>query len=441
VLSLPDYFHLFIINFLFTMAIIVNPQEELIAWEAAGSDLVFLMSREGVDKTIQGKLYHIGVTSVKQFAAFAEDKGELRRILKENFEVDAAADISARVKISKVLVAWDSAKARAAKLAEADGDAEARHIPKEITSSDGQAMRATYEAKYGELSDREIPGRSYLERKLDEIEKSEFRAELLTEVVSREEDEPDSIKTVWSPNGELKAVKMGAKVSLPSDTESLRKRLALLGTAWLFVASHQAHRGYLRGITPALFQEYTSYLLGDYVLGMVARDSSGSAVSSSSWSLLVSYEHAVRVKAMQLVRKGTTFSAALKTAWEDPLTKERHFTTPLALDSVKFVAGSSQRMTAPPGNLDEPASKKLKALTNGTKGVDPAGKGGGKGKTGKGKGKGKNKINAKTPDGKYVCFNYNKAVGCSHGTACKFQHVCGKCFAPGITMLACQCSH
>jgi hypothetical protein len=419
------------------MAIVIDQNQEAAAWEAAGADLIFLLNREGVDKTIQGKLYSVGVTSIKGFAAFAEDKVDLRKIMKENFELDASTDILSRVKISKVLVAFDSAKARSAKLAEADGDAEARHMPKEITSSDGHAMRAAYETKYGELNDRELPGRSYLERKLDEIEKSEFRAELLTEVVSREEDDPDSLKTSWANNGELKITKMSAKVSLPTDTEGLRKRLALLGTAWLFVASHQANRGYLRGLTPALFQEYTSYLLGDYALGMVARNSSGAAVSSPSWSLLLSYEHAIRVKAMQLVRKGSTFSAALKSAWEDPLTKERHFTTPLALEAVRYVPSST------PSNWDDqPSSKKQRlALTNGTKGVDPSTKGKGKkkGKTGKGKGKGK-KIKSQMPDGSYVCFNFNKEVGCQR-TECTFKHVCGKCFAEGVSMLACPCAH
>jgi hypothetical protein len=325
-------------------------------------------------------------------------------------------------------------------LAEAEADAEARHLPKEISSTDTSAMRAAYETKYGELADKDIPARSYMEKKLDEVEKSEYRAELLTEVISRDEGEPDNIKPVWTANMQLCSVKVGTKVSLPTDTESLRKRLALLGTAWLFVQSHQAGRGFLRGITPALFQEYTSYLLGDYVLGLVARNSGGGAVAAPSWSLLISYEHAIRVKSMQLIRKGALFPAALKAAWEDALTKERHFTTPLALESVKYASAHQQ---FPPGNWgpEEPARKKLK-LTDGT--VDPyvGGKGTGTGKSEKKKGRqGKKATFLKTAEGQAICFHYNKGKGCSRGAACKFAHACNRCGAPNVLASKCTCPH
>ena len=56
-------------------------------------------------------------------------------------------------------------------------------------------------------------------------------------------------------------------------------------------------------------------------------------VSSPAWALIVSYEHAIRCKALTLVKKGATLKGALRTAWEDPITKERYFTTPLCLDA------------------------------------------------------------------------------------------------------------
>jgi hypothetical protein len=418
--------------------IVMSKAEELAAWDKAGSDLKFMMDREGVDSVIQAKLYHIGVTSIKQFAVLVDDKMELRALLKDCFEVDAAADLASRVKCSKLLVAWESSKARAAKMAEADGEAEARHIPKEMSSADNNAMRSAFEARFGELQDKEVPGRTYIDKKLDEVEKSELKAELLSEVISREEDEPDSLKTVWSPSGELKAVKIGAKVSLPSDTEGLRKRLTLLGTTWIFVASHQANRGYLRGLAPALFQEYLAYLLGDYVLGMVASDSRGTATNAPSWNLLVSYEHAIRTRAVHLTRKGMLFSTALKTAWEDPLTKERHFTTPLAMEAIRHRQGAqvTHIPVVAPNNWDEPPSKKAKK----TGGKGGNGKGGkNKGSKGKGKNeKGNKDIRRKTANGKPVCFHFNKAHGCDRNP-CSYEHVCGRCLAVGVSMIACTC--
>ena len=79
-----------------------------------------------------------------------------------------------------------------------------------------QAMRACFEAKFCELEDKRVPGKSYLERKLDVIEKAEYRAEVLTEVVSTEEDTTDALHTEWTPSGQLRVIRAGAKTSTPT---------------------------------------------------------------------------------------------------------------------------------------------------------------------------------------------------------------------------------
>jgi hypothetical protein len=213
-------------------------------------------------------------------------------------------------------------------------------------------MREAFETRWWELEDKRVPGKSYMEKKLDEVEKNELKAELLSEVVSQEEDDPDMLKTVWSTGGELKAVKVGAKVSLPTCPEELRSRITLLGTAWIFVSSQQTHRPYLQDLNPRLFQEYLDYLLGEFVFGLCGRDGRGEPLASPSWSLVISYEHAVRSKAMSLVRKGGIgFADALRASWVDPLVKERYLNTPLAMESLKrpfsSIGGDRQEQRAP----------------------------------------------------------------------------------------------
>ena len=44
---------------------------------------------------------------------------------------------------------------------------------------------------YGKLEDRVTPSKEYLEKKLQELENGEFRAENLSEVVSKDEVDPD----------------------------------------------------------------------------------------------------------------------------------------------------------------------------------------------------------------------------------------------------------
>jgi uncharacterized membrane protein YgcG len=401
------------------MAIVVPELEKATLIAQAGSDLKFLLDREGVDIELQVKLFFVGVSSVKQFSAFAEDKADLRKSLKTNFEVDPDTDIRSRVAIAKVLVAWDAARARAAKMAEAEGDAQARNVPKEVGSSDHHAMRKAFETKYWEVDDMKVPGKTYIEKKLDEVEKDELRAEPLTEVISQNDDDPDTLKTVWSVGGELKAVKVGSRVSLPTTPEALRQRITLLGTAWIFVASHQTNRVYLEGITPQLFQEYLDYLLGVHVHGLGASDAHGSSIGTPSWDLVISYEHAIRSKSIQLVRKGEVFRKALRMAWEDPVTKERNFTTPLALEAVTRRPSAGHAPSEPNRKYQRShrADGKGSGKGKGSGGGKNSNHSGGKGAKG---GKGGKSCSRMTPDGKNICYSFNEG-GCTN-KGCKFAH-------------------
>ena len=423
-----------------SMAIVVPAEQVAALWKSAGSDLKFLLDREGVDTDTQSKFYFVGVLTIRQFAAFVDDKKELRDVLKESFELDPKASIPTRVNASRVLTAWTSARARATKAADAEGEADARNVPKDVCAADFHTMRSTFEEKYWEVADRELPGKCYIEKKLDEVEKGDYKAETPSEVVSREEEDPDSLKTVWSVAGELKAVKVSSKVPLPADTEALRHRIVLLGTAWMFVASHQTNRSSLMGLTPQLFQEYLQYLLGDFVLGMILRDGRGYMINSPAWDLLITYEFSIRAKATNLMRKGASLKDALRQSWECPVTKERYFTTPLAIDTVVRRPLPQQPQQQPQlraqGDQEQPSRKKLKV---------GSGKGGGKGKNVKAE-KVKNTIKdtikntgfkgaKETPEGKPLCFGFN-SNGCKK-TTCLFLHACSGCFKHGVSIKTC----
>ena len=51
------------------MAIVINALEKVDALQAGGADLVFLFDKKLVDEDTQAKFFHIGVTTVEQFAA------------------------------------------------------------------------------------------------------------------------------------------------------------------------------------------------------------------------------------------------------------------------------------------------------------------------------------------------------------------------------------
>jgi hypothetical protein len=135
----------------------------------------------------------------------------------------------------------------------------------------------------------------------------------------------------------------------------------------------------------------------------------------------VSYEHAIRCKAVSLVkRNGSPLKDALRVAWEDPTTKERHFTTPLCLEATRK-RGTDNR-PEPPQKFQHKGERK----------------GAGKGKTNKGKGKGKgNRCANTTPDGTKICFKYNNEKEKCKNPSCSFAHVCGVCFAKGVPLYSC----
>ena len=111
-------------------------------------------------------------------------------------------------------------------------------------------------------------------------------------------------------------------------------------------------------------------------------------------------------------------------AWEDPVVKERCFTTPLATMPARLSRTSGGA---------EPMAKR--ARTSKSKG-----KGGGKAKAKSGKhagGKRSAPCEGTTPEGKRVCYAFN-SEGCQKGSACRFEHVCGICFKKGVPMQECK---
>ena len=391
--------------------------ETLAAREAAGADLKFLMSRENVGQDFQDQLYVAGITSVKQFAALVKDAEELKKVIDEEFKVEGTG-LARRVAISRIVVAWEAARARSSRVAELDAEYEAQNVPKRVGSNDFLSMKEAFEEKWWPLTAKKTPAKVYIERIAAGVEKGELRAEPLSEVVHYHEGDVDVLKAIWDPSGSIKAVKTTPTCALPRDPEELRARVTLLGTAWQMVAFQQAGNQKIAGLNPQLWQEYLEYLLGDYVYKLFAKDEFGRTVGGPSWSLILSYEHEIRREAVRATEKGKPYHQTLRAAWEDPVLKERFFTTPMAL------APSRKRpLTEEPSG---PGSER--------EGGPPRGKGKGKPKKGaKGDGKptGKPKpgdCSARTPDGKLICYGFNDPSTNCDRKKCRFLHVCGRCF-------------
>ena len=163
------------------------------------------------------------------------------------------------------------------------------------------------------------------------LENGEFRAELLSEVMSKDEVDPDVMVPVFS-------VKKGTtSVPLPTGPEQLRRRLTVMLHAIMMLALKHSNREEIQDVNRDLFERYK-----DYMLGLSSTDLQGNQVQTPPWSLILSYEQAVRKRAYTLmITDHLKLGAALELAWKCAVTKERHFITPLALYSKRSFPQSS----------------------------------------------------------------------------------------------------
>ena len=135
-----------------------------------GFELRFLLVHHKVSDEIQCELYQNGIDSIAKFAASATDEADLKQMLKDPFSIDPSASLKLRAQAAGVVVAWKTATLRVERQAEAEATNEVRDTAKPIPSTDYIAMRQAFAAKFGDLEDRHIPAKEYIEKKLAELE-------------------------------------------------------------------------------------------------------------------------------------------------------------------------------------------------------------------------------------------------------------------------------
>ena len=389
------------------------PDEEII--KTAATDLRFLLSHNDVSEEIQLELYRQKINTIQKFSSFFRSEDDLIQVLARNFNIDAAAGLDQRAQVAAVMVSWRESATKVKRQAEVAAEMDTRDWTKPIPSSDYIILRNSYQSVYGPLEDKVTPSKEYLEKKLQELEQGEFRAENLTEVVSRDEVDPDVMVPLLDSRGNFSIKKGSSVVALPTGPEQLRKRLSVMQNALLMLKLKYTGREEIADVEKDCFERYKDYLLGDFCWGLSSTDLHGNMVQTPPWSLVLSYEQAIRKRACALmVSEGYPFGKALQTAWKDPVVKERHFITPLALYSKRSYPNHE--------HWGDWNSK---------------GKGKGKSKTkDKNKGKDAPKGASTTPEGEKICFRFNQGK-CSW-PKCKFLHVCSKCFKKGHNGLNCK---
>ena len=388
--------------------------------------------------SIQAQFFHSDVCSSSALSNFAKDEEDLRLSLKDDFGVDSAVSLAQRVQVGSVISAFQSALTRRQELSKLNGELDARQLQKPLLGSEYLVLRNAFETLHGKQEDSDLPAKSYLERRLADLESGDFRQESLTSVLARDADEDDSMIQTWDTNGQMRLRKAISVAPPPANPEELRKRITVMLNCLGMMALQNTNRDELQGFPNSFLNQYTGYLLGEHVWLMVARDNEGNTIITPHWGLVVAYELAIRKKAyITMQETGTRLHICIRNAWLDPLVKERAFTTPLAISSA---SGRAINATAQPSTMGQAVAKTIfkdkgplpnRGNGRGRGASRGRGKGRGKGSTGgKGKGSGLSVppgCAAKTPDGRPVCFGYNDlSIRCRKPNC--FEHVCGKCF-------------
>ena len=166
------------------------------------ADLLHLFARSGVPGEIQQKFGQAGMTSLQTFSAMFEDEADLRKVLKEDFDLDSSKGLQERVNISKVVIAWETSKGRVAKMHELEGEAETRREPKRLPMPDHKAMKEHFKKAHWELAERDTPAPRWMEKRFEMIEKNDLRAECLTDVLNVLEED-DQLATPKIDQGEI----------------------------------------------------------------------------------------------------------------------------------------------------------------------------------------------------------------------------------------------
>ena len=306
------------------------------ALKKGSSDLRFTLSRNEVTDQLQAAFFNNGITTVQKCSSFFRSETDLIDVLMDSFNTDAANGLEARAQVASVICSWRDTQTKQKRQAEVEAEMDTREWTKPIPTGDYVNLRNAFMRVYGKIEDKVTPSKEYLEKKLQELENGEFRAENLSEVVSKDEVDPDVMIPIFDAKGSLSVKRGTTSVALPTGPEQLRRRLSVMLHAILMLALKHTNREEIQDVRRDLFERYKDYLLGDYVWGLSSTDLHGNQVQTPPWTLILSYEQAIRKRAYALmITDHVRLGEALEQAWKCPTTKERHFITPLALYSKR----------------------------------------------------------------------------------------------------------
>ena len=396
-------------------------------------DLQFVLEEAGVSELGRAHLGRVART-IATFKNLADDRTEWRKLIAEDLHIGAEDGLAGKAEVSAIISAWEAAEAWKSVKDRSDADDRLLGRPRTLKPSEFTRTRASFVEAYGELDDLYAPAKPLVELLQQQLEEGEFRAESLSEIPSVGEcDGEPELTPIMAKDGTVKfrkASRVGN--SAPTTQEQFRRRMRVLGNAYLYVKLRHPTHAALRTASADMWAAYSDYILGPKVAGQEVKDENGRVVAAPSWALVCSYDYQVRRRMCHNINvEGMSLRDALQAAVKDQELKTTFFTSPLAV---------SVRVSPPQSSWGPSASSSGKGPSSQAKGGKSGSKGrgvkrdqGGR-KEPRGKASGPYKVpgvqfKMKTKDGSLICYRFNNKGEVCDGK-CGKVHVCQVCDGP-----------
>ena len=174
-------------------------------------------------------------------------------------------------------------------------------------------MKCAVETWHGSLCDSEIPSKSFLGQKLEQVEDNSPQAGDLRDVTSVEDAATEACSAVIDPASAVLRFKPGKTTTTPpSSPKELCMRHRRIGLAWEMVRSKQQTRSWL---PERCFSKALRSCSWPQSRGFPCRRG-----RSPAWSVVLMYEAELRKHAYRMVRDGEAkdIPEALKSACKAP---------------------------------------------------------------------------------------------------------------------------
>lgn len=404
-------------------------------------DLRFVLRDSGVSDLVQAHLSE-AACDIATFGNIVDQKGQLRKFMLDYFQFGTPEDGLAGVnQVAAIMAAWESAATY--KDTKDKSEAEDRLLgrPKRRKLATFLQIKKKFVGLHGEIDQAYVPARGLVELIGYQLEEGDFTALALDEVPSYEEAGPED-ETLTSMFGRDMVIKFKKNQKMrnpaPSDPESLRKRLRILGHANMFTSIKHPNHEVFEDLSKDIWSDYSDWPGSSKVFGMEVRSDRGEKVKSPSWPLVLNYDFQIRKKmASLMVTENMPIGRALKTAQTDQDIRNEHFQNVFAASCNE--RSSDKRSRSRSRSRPSRTQKAKKEITrerspspdHKKKKAKAKSDGGWKGAKGGDKDNDKpevtGRLHVKTPDHKMMCFSFNnKGQGCK-SSSCDKVHVCQIC--------------